>query len=196
MLPGGFHRIRTACQPGAPRQSREGTRSAARRTRGQPVITRNRRCNPARLHLPALRRTDDRHRHPRAQRSDPCTTNASGAAMSIAVRRSASRTSALRQRGRRAHVCACGFPKRLASLHHHRDCTAVRLRHSRFYARTCLLGDLELHRPLRLLLHDGCSRSHARAVANVRDSQPCEIACPKLTVDRQIEHCQVPRASR
>lgn len=66
----------------------------------------------------------------------------------------------------------------------------------RFHARTCLLRDLELERPPRHLLHDGCSHRHARAVANVRDSQPREIARPKLAVDRQIEQCQVLRAAR
>lgn len=44
--------------------------------------------------------------------------------------------------------------------------------HPRLYARTCLLGDLELYRPLRLLLHDCRPRRDARAQAYVRDSQP------------------------
>ncbi|MBB5402588.1 hypothetical protein HDG41_004674 [Paraburkholderia sp. JPY162] len=90
--------------------------------------------NPARLHLPSLRGTDDRHRHPRAQRADPRTAAVPGSDMSTTVPRYQNRPSALRRRGPRADVCAWHSAKRLPRPLHHRDRTTVSL-HYRVSAR-------------------------------------------------------------
>jgi len=50
-----------------------------------------------------------------------------------------------------------------------------------------LFGDLELHLPLRLSLHDDCPRRSASALADIADSQSHEIARPELAVRHQIE---------
>ena len=39
----------------------------------------------------------------------------------------------------------------------------------------CLFGDLELHRPLGLLLHDDCSGSDVTALDHVVDAKPDQI---------------------
>ena len=41
-----------------------------------------------------------------------------------------------------------------------------------------LLSDLQLHRPLGLLLHDDCSGSDVTALDHVVDSKPDQIAPP------------------
>ena len=67
-----------------------------------------------------------------------------------------------------------------------------------FQTQTCLLdpsghglprglGDLELHRPRGLLLHDDGPRGDAVAVADVADLQPDEIASAQLAVDTKVE---------
>ena len=54
-----------------------------------------------------------------------------------------------------------------------------------------LLGDLELHRPARLLLNDGCAVTDPTADADILDLQPHEIAAPELAVDREVEQGEV-----
>src|SRR5262249_48114217 len=46
-----------------------------------------------------------------------------------------------------------------------------------------LLGDLELHRPARLFLNDGCAVTDTTADADIVDLQPYEIAAPEFAVD-------------
>jgi hypothetical protein len=50
-----------------------------------------------------------------------------------------------------------------------------------------LLGDLELHRPTRLLLNDGRAVTDPTADADIVNLQPHEIAAPKFAVDREVE---------
>src|ERR1700722_359603 len=57
-----------------------------------------------------------------------------------------------------------------------------------FEALTGLLRDLELDRPLGLLLHDGGPRSHVASVTNVLHLQSREIARSKLAIDCEIEY--------
>ena len=54
-----------------------------------------------------------------------------------------------------------------------------------------LLGDLELHRPARLLLNDGCAVTDPTADADIVDLQPHEIAAPEFAVDREVEQGEV-----
>ena len=122
-----FLKTATAAQGRA--QSRKGARSAARRTRDQPVTRQRHHRNPPRLHLPALRRTDDRHRDPHALRPDPRTADAPGSDMNSTVPRPACQTLAPRQRGPRADICACRFAKRYDRPLHHRKCTTTPLRY-------------------------------------------------------------------
>ena len=57
-----------------------------------------------------------------------------------------------------------------------------------------LLRDLELQRPLCLLLHDHGASRNALAMADVADSQRHEIARPKFAVDREVEEGELPHA--
>jgi hypothetical protein len=50
-----------------------------------------------------------------------------------------------------------------------------------------LLGDLELHRPARLLLNGGRAVTYPTADADIVDVQPHEIAAPEFAVDREVE---------
>jgi len=50
-----------------------------------------------------------------------------------------------------------------------------------------LLGDLELHRPARLLLNDGRAVRDPAANADIVDLQSHEIAAPEFAVDREVE---------
>src|SRR5262249_3512426 len=54
-----------------------------------------------------------------------------------------------------------------------------------------LLGDLELHRPARLLLNDGRAVTDPAADADIVDLQPHEIAAAEFAVDREVEHGKV-----
>ncbi len=71
-----------------------------------PRTRRHRSRGASRLHLPALRRADDHHRRPPAQRTDPRTTRTASRSMSTSVSRRSRRPSALRQRNPIAHACA------------------------------------------------------------------------------------------
>ena len=55
-----------------------------------------------------------------------------------------------------------------------------------------LLGDLKLHRPLGLLLHDNCQRRNRSALDNVVDAKSDQIAPAQLTVDRKVEQREFP----
>jgi hypothetical protein len=55
-----------------------------------------------------------------------------------------------------------------------------------------LFGDLELHRPLRLLLHDNCTASDATALDDIVNAKPHQIAPAQLTVDGEIEQRKFP----
>src|SRR5262247_1247298 len=54
-----------------------------------------------------------------------------------------------------------------------------------------LLGDLELHRPARLLLNDGRAVADPTTDADIVDLQPHEIAAPEFAVDREVEQGEV-----
>src|SRR5262250_64668 len=54
-----------------------------------------------------------------------------------------------------------------------------------------LLGDLELHRPARLLLNDGRAVTDPTADADIVDLQPHEIAASEFAVDREVEQGEV-----
>ena len=54
-----------------------------------------------------------------------------------------------------------------------------------------LLGNLELHRPARLLLDDGRAVTDPTADADIVDLQPAEIAAPEFAVDREVEQGEV-----
>ncbi len=75
-------------------------------------------------------------------------------------------------------------------------CVQARLPDPCRHALTSLFGNLELYRPLRLLLHDRRAASDVLAVTNVAHPQLRQITCPKLAVDGEIEHCQIPHAGR
>jgi hypothetical protein len=54
----------------------------------------------------------------------------------------------------------------------------------------CISGrccDLELHRPLCLVLHDRCAGGHLVAMADVSNFEPDEVTPTQLAVDPQIE---------
>ena len=53
-----------------------------------------------------------------------------------------------------------------------------------------LLGDLKLHRPLRLLLHDDRPGSDMTALDHIVDAKPNQVAPAKLAVDSEIEQRQ------
>jgi hypothetical protein len=54
-----------------------------------------------------------------------------------------------------------------------------------------LLGDFELHRSLRFLLHEGRSRDHVASPTDVLHLKSRQITCPELAVDCEIEQCQL-----
>jgi len=53
---------------------------------------------------------------------------------------------------------------------------------------TALLGDLELHGPLSLLLHDDGPTGHAFPMRDISDTQLHEITGSELTIDGEVEH--------
>src|ERR1700724_747566 len=55
-----------------------------------------------------------------------------------------------------------------------------------------LLGDLKLHRPLRLLLHDNRAGGNMAALDYVVDAKPHQIAPTQLAVDRKVEQREFP----
>lgn len=55
---------------------------------------------------------------------------------------------------------------------------------------TRVLGDFELNRPLRLLLHDNGACCDTFSMHDIPDVQLHEIALSQFAVDSQIEHCQ------
>ena len=90
VLPGGFHRIRhygLLANPGAPRRisRRYASCCTSRRRRQPPPPMTPPRQLAADLRLPALRRADDHHRDPPAQRTDPRTTRTASRSMSARV---------------------------------------------------------------------------------------------------------------
>ena len=132
VLPGGFHRIRHYGLLANP--VRRANLAKVRDCCTSPPESatspdeRHHR-NPPRLYLPALRRTDDRHRDPPAHRPDSRTADAPGSDMNSTVPRPACQTLAPRQRGPRADICACRFAKRYDRPLHHRKCTTTPLRY-------------------------------------------------------------------
>jgi hypothetical protein len=50
-----------------------------------------------------------------------------------------------------------------------------------------LLGNLELHRPARLLLNDRRAITDPTTDADIVDLQPNEIATPEFAVNREVE---------
>src|SRR5437868_4731215 len=54
----------------------------------------------------------------------------------------------------------------------------------------CLLGYLELHRPLGLLLHDDCASRDLTAMEDIVDTQPDQIAATQLAIDGEVEKCK------
>jgi hypothetical protein len=55
-----------------------------------------------------------------------------------------------------------------------------------------LLGDLELHRPLGLLLHDNRARGDMTALDHIVDAKPDQITPAQLTVDGEVEQGEFP----
>ena len=53
-----------------------------------------------------------------------------------------------------------------------------------------LLGDLKLHRPLRLLLHDNRPRGDMTALDHIMDAKSDEIAPAQLAIDGEVEECE------
>jgi hypothetical protein len=51
----------------------------------------------------------------------------------------------------------------------------------------CCWCDLELNRPLGLVLHDNGARRHLVAVADVPDPEADQVAAAQLAVDPEIE---------
>jgi hypothetical protein len=51
-----------------------------------------------------------------------------------------------------------------------------------------LLGNLELHRSLGLLLHDDAPSRHAVPKRGVSNAQLHQVAGPELTVDGKVKH--------
>jgi hypothetical protein len=58
----------------------------------------------------------------------------------------------------------------------------------------CLLGHLELHRSLGLLLHDDCACRDLTALDDIMDTQRDEIAAAQLAIDGEIEKRQLSRS--
>jgi aconitase B len=54
-----------------------------------------------------------------------------------------------------------------------------------------LLGDLELDRPLRFLLHDDGTMENALALRDILHAKTHQVTAAKLTVDRQVEERQI-----
>jgi hypothetical protein len=50
-----------------------------------------------------------------------------------------------------------------------------------------LLGDLKLHRPLGLLLHDNGAGGDVTALDHIVDTKPDQIAPPQFAVDGEVE---------
>jgi len=53
------------------------------------------------------------------------------------------------------------------------------------------LGDLELHGPLRLVLHDDGARCHLVAVTDVPHFQADEVTASQLAIDAEVEQRQL-----
>ncbi len=58
----------------------------------------------------------------------------------------------------------------------------------------CWLGDLELHRTFRLLLHDNSARRDLIAVGNIQDAKLHKIASAELRINGEVEQSQIPSA--
>jgi hypothetical protein len=54
------------------------------------------------------------------------------------------------------------------------------------------LGDLKLHRPLGLLLHDDRARGYMTALDHIVDTKLNQIAPAQLAVDGEVEQCEFP----
>jgi hypothetical protein len=50
-----------------------------------------------------------------------------------------------------------------------------------------LLGDLKLHRPLRLLLHDDRAGGDMTALDHIMDAKPDQIAPAQFAVDGEVK---------
>src|SRR5258706_14104362 len=57
-----------------------------------------------------------------------------------------------------------------------------------------LFGDLELHRPLGLLLHDDRTRGDMTALEHIANVKPHKVAPAPLAVDGEIEQREFPRS--
>ena len=55
-----------------------------------------------------------------------------------------------------------------------------------------LLGDLKLHRPLGLLLHDNRARGDVTALDHIVDAKPDQVASAQLAVDGEVEQREFP----
>src|SRR5437867_9336869 len=55
-----------------------------------------------------------------------------------------------------------------------------------------LFGDLKLHRPLGLPLHDNRAGCHMTALDHVADAKPDQIAAAQLAVDGEVEQREFP----
>jgi hypothetical protein len=54
-----------------------------------------------------------------------------------------------------------------------------------------LLGDLELHWPLRLLLHDDCAGGDMAALDDIVYAKRDQIASAQLAINGEIEQCEI-----
>ena len=132
VLPGGFHRIRHYGLLANP--VRRANLAKVREllhvaTRGRHVCARNRQANAARLHLPPLRRADDRHRYPCAHRADPRSTHAPRRDMSATVSRTSNPTvgsAATQPTSGRSRLSLRAIPRRPLRRH---NCGTAPLRH-------------------------------------------------------------------
>src|SRR5665213_4437199 len=59
-----------------------------------------------------------------------------------------------------------------------------------------LLGDLELNRTLRLLLHDNGEGRYQAALAHIMHAESNPIEAAQLAVDGEVEQCQLPDSLR
>src|SRR5213593_147553 len=55
-----------------------------------------------------------------------------------------------------------------------------------------LFGDLELHRPQGLLLHDNRAWGDMTALEHIANVKPHQVAPAQLAVDGEIEQCEFP----
>ena len=54
-----------------------------------------------------------------------------------------------------------------------------------------LLGDLELHWPVRLVLHDHGARQDCLALGDIQDAQAHQITATQLAINSEVEQRQI-----